>query len=50
MLLLWACPFGCGCREPNPAAPGFGPPGVHPQAFGPSRAGALRLQCREVHK
>lgn len=26
-----------------PASPGLGPSGVHPQAFGPSWAGALRL-------
>lgn len=37
-------PPGYGCREPNPAAPGFGPPGVHPQASSPSCAGALRLR------
>jgi hypothetical protein len=30
------------------ASPGFGPPGVHPQAFGPSWAGALRLRSWPV--
>jgi hypothetical protein len=30
------------------ASPGFVPPGVHPQAFGPSWAGALRL--RSMHR
>ena len=29
-------------------APGFGPPGVHPQAFGPSWAGALIIKAEAV--
>lgn len=28
--------------------PGFGPPGTHPQAFGPSWAGALRWRLQEI--
>ena len=43
--LLWARPLkGMAVVNDTPAVPGFGPPGVHPQAFGPSWAGALRLQ------
>jgi hypothetical protein len=30
------------------ASPGFVLPGVHPQAFGPSWAGALRLRARYI--
>lgn len=40
-----ACPqSGYGCREQTPAAPGYGPTGVHPQVFGPSWVCALRLR------
>lgn len=42
---LWAYPLrGTAVVNPTLAAPGFGPTGMHPQAFGPSWAGALRLR------
>ena len=30
------------------ASPRFGPPGIHPQAFGPSWAGALRMRSWQI--
>lgn len=40
-----ACPLrGTALVNQTPAAPGFGPAGFHPQASGPSWAGALRLR------
>jgi len=41
---LWACPLrGTAGVNRTLVAPGFGPAGFHPQASGPSWAGALRL-------